>query len=82
MVYSLWFKRILFDFIMGLRAALQFTFSPQQDVLAFFPIPLNKLSSDLMPPKKIQTCEWVDLVSQSSVPEMTIFVIFCDIINI
>lgn len=64
MVYSLWFKRILFDFIMGLRAALQFIFSPQQDVLAFFPIPLKKLSSDLMPlpPKKIQTCEWVDLV--------------------
>lgn len=54
MVYSLWFKRILFDFIMGLRAALQFIFSPQQDVLAFFPIPLKKLSSDLMPlpPKK------------------------------
>lgn len=78
MVYSLWFKRILFDFIMGLRAALQFIFSPQQDVLAN----QKKLSSDLMPQKKIQTCEWVDLVSQSSVPEMTIFVIFCDIINI
>lgn len=64
MVYSLWFKRILFDFIMDLRAALQFIFSPQQDVLAFFSIPLKKLSSDLipLPTKNIQTCEWVDLV--------------------
>lgn len=64
MVYSLWFKRILFDFIMDLRAALRFIFSPQQDVLAFFSIPLKKLSSDLipLPPKSIQTCEWVDLV--------------------
>lgn len=53
MVYSLWFKRILFGFIMGLRAALQFIFSPQQAVLAFFPLTLKELSSDLMPlPKK------------------------------